>query len=302
MSNEPQWPAGTLRDATSDQLDVGSDDDEAETVPASHISAAVMDRASVVCVSSADMDSLMSCESVVHEQDERWPLYSVAGHHDRWALEVFSPPRVGPVLERDYLANSVSVDLQTGWDSHAWEDRAALWRWIARRQPDVAMLSPPCTMYSNLQIMNRKHVSVEEWTARMDAARQHLEFAVAVATEQARHGRGFVLEHPKLASSWREPCIVTLALQHGTLVEFDQCRYELRSPAGLLLKKPTRLLTNMPSIVNEFTGKQCTCAVDHGSITGQERGQQVSRLAQIYPPLLVGALARCCAVHMSIYP
>ena len=114
------------------------------------------------------------------------------------------------------------------------------------------------------------------------------------------NSRGFIFEHPMTARSWMEPLVQDLLARPGVFtVDFAQCRYGLRSPAGNTLKKPTKLMSNMPSVLAEFSNKVCTCEGGHrGRIEGSELGVRVSTHAQAYPPLMVDALARCCAAHV----
>jgi hypothetical protein len=84
-----------------------------------------------------------------------------------------------------------------------------------------------------------------------------LDFAMAIATQVADEGGYFCFEHPQSASSWRCDSVISVArLPNTTIVSFDQCRFGLRAAdTGLLMFKPTKLMTNSPKIVAAFENK-----------------------------------------------
>ncbi len=263
------------------------------------VSAAVttVDQAIAVEASSSSSES-----SDVTMEVMRWPTTKDrSASNDEWLLEVFSPPRIVPLFKGKFGGNGVSVDLRTGWDAESWEDRASLMHWVDVRCPRVLVASPPCTMFSCLQITNRGRMDPHVWDARMNLARVHLNFAMQLCRVQLEGGRGFVFEHPRTARSWLEPSVQALWRCHAVgVVGFDQCRYGLTSPCGHLLKKPTRLMTNMAAVLEEFSEKLCTCPSTHVHIQGTEMGRRVSSHAQVYPPLMAQALADCCGAYLGL--
>ena len=92
----------------------------------------------------------------------------------------------------------------------------------------------------------------------------------------------------------------SITCEAGVTCEFDRCRYGLTSPQGKPVKKPTRFMTNMPAIVDEFGGKKCTCTVPHDLCEGSIYGIKVSRYCQKYPPAMCNALASSCARHLGL--
>ena len=63
-------------------------------------------------------------------------------------------------------------------------------------------------------------------------------------------GRGFVFEHPAGATSWNNPSLQSLIAMDCVLsVDFDQCATDLRGPNGQPIRKRTRLVSNMPSVI-----------------------------------------------------
>ena len=132
----------------------------------------------------------------------------------------------------------------------------------------------------------------KKFKAKLDAARPLLEFQMAVFQKQVEGRRGFLFEHPRSATSFKEDCVRGAAQLPGPyLVDFDQCRYKLRDPNGNLLKKPIRLMFNMLSVLMEFSDKRCICVEKHGQCQGSQKGLRVSTFAQVYPPDLARALA-----------
>ena len=65
--------------------------------------------------------------------------------------ELFSPPRVCFAAKQLGLRAHLSMDILNGFDFVTSAGRGAAWRLLERHQPDFIMLSPPCTMFSQLQ-------------------------------------------------------------------------------------------------------------------------------------------------------
>ena len=65
-------------------------------------------------------------------------------------------------------------------------------------------------------------------------------------------------------------------------VTFPQCAVGLVSPEGHPLLKMTTLWANAGELLYPFEELQCTCS-SHGTLTGQYKGQQRSKLAQVWP-------------------
>ena len=57
---------------------------------------------------------------------------------------------------------------------------------------------------------------------KMREARMHLEFCMNVYRLQIKSGRYFIHEHPKSATSWREPMVERIAREDGVIkVDLD---------------------------------------------------------------------------------
>eukprot|EP00959_Pyramimonas_sp_CCMP1952_P383236 8030390-Pyramimonas_sp.AAC.1 len=59
-------------------------------------------------------------------------------------LEVFSPPRVAPLLEEAGLRTLGSLDLATGWDFRKNSDHDRAMGLVRTKKPWVIFLGPPC--------------------------------------------------------------------------------------------------------------------------------------------------------------
>jgi hypothetical protein len=120
-----------------------------------------------------------------------------------------------------------------------------------------------------------------------------LEFSCQQARALVKRGCWFSIEQPTSAYSWLCPEMLELAKLPGVRrVRFCQCVYGLSlptSPAGLLVKKDTSVLTNVP-----LEPLECRCPghLEHDVLKGSVRfdGHWVSKsaLAGAYPPRL------CC--------
>ena len=219
-------------------------------------------------------------------------------------MELFSIPRLVPVCQARGMLAEVSLDLETGWDCNVASMRALAFKAIDNRKPRVVMLSPPCTMYSPLQRMwNEGRMDPLRWEARKEEADGFMAFGRDVAVKQSMAGRGFILEHPGPASSWDLPSVQEMmGLPGAQVASFAQCRYGLRGPEGKLMRKHTKLLSNIPQIMTEFHGKNCQCARNgdtHERIQGSFRGISRSHHAQVYPPAMVDALVSCCQDYVT---
>ena len=165
-------------------------------------------------------------------------------------VELYSPERVNKVAKERGMATGLSLDLTTGWNFDKQEDKDLAEKYIREQKPLFVIGSPMCTMFSQLQALNKKwnEKRAEEYEARLRKAEAHMRFAVKMYRIQMEGGRYFVHEHPAGATSWRLPIIRKLWAEDGVrAVVADQCEFGLvgkdewgTAPA----KKPTRFLTN----------------------------------------------------------
>ena len=216
--------------------------------------------------------------------------------------EIFSPPRVLPHASALGLRSGWSMDIAEvdPWSGEKWDladrkNQARVIKLITQYKPEVLVLSPPCTMFSSLQYLNKQKGS-EEWVKKYNDAVELLRFSCLLCEIQARHGRHFVLEHPKAAASWRRPEVLAVMQMPGArLGEVDMCAYNLRAKDAVgegMVKKPTYLLTNSEAIHTGMCGRCC----------GSHRHVQLvcgrAAAAARYTPEFCRQLARCIEVEV----
>ena len=96
------------------------------------------------------------------------------------------------------------------WDFTKPQDRKRAWERIRAEEPFLVIGSPPCTMFSRLQLnLNAKKMGKVEWEKRRRAAEVLLTFAAAVYQLQVLAWRHFPHEHPPGATSCNHPAIAT---------------------------------------------------------------------------------------------
>ena len=83
---------------------------------------------------------------------------------------------------------------------------------------------------------------------------EHIKFVFELYDMQVRSGRYFLHEHPAQATSWRLPVVTEFCARYPHLyaVTADMCQFGLTTPGPrgeeMPVKKPTRWLTNSPSL------------------------------------------------------
>jgi hypothetical protein len=198
------------------------------------------------------------------------------------------------------MAASLSIDLHTGWNlTDPWV-REFLLSHVKAREPKVVLVCPPCTDYSTLQNLNVGRVAADVQGDRQTESDMLLAFAMKLCSLQLDAKRGFIFDHPQSASRWSRRAVSAVANRAGVdKVVFDGCKYGLTTPlTGLPMRKPTTLLTNLPSVIKEFSGKRCQCIGDHQPIRGYEGGVLLSQHASHYPDSLVQALVQCAREYI----
>lgn len=219
--------------------------------------------------------------------------------------ELFSRPRLVPRCPFFNLVGGQSFDLKDDEDIDLGtvNGRASIWHHIALCQPKVMVLSPPCTLYSQLMHMwVRKRIGEERYLQRRVQADRLLEFACQVGMHQLRTGGYFIFEHPDGASSWNEGPLVELSRQNGVITSrFDECRFGLVCPGtGQPIRKRTRLLHNLPPLDEIFGNAFCTCEVPHRRIEGSEAGIGLSAYCETYPDRMVEGMLQGIRAEVSV--
>ena len=214
-------------------------------------------------------------------------------------MELYSPPRVLPVATPQVSAKRGcwSFDIVNGWDFD-------LPRWKALTMELVQVcyilflyLSPPCTMFSEIQrLFNYKRMTLQVFQSRMTQAVAYVVHAMNTAKIQHGKRRKWMYEHPWKASSWKLTEVMEVMNLPGVCcVDFDMCCCGMVSPAGVPVKKRTRIMTNSSFLIQQLSSRQCDRSHEHRPIEGSERGHRMSAWCQRYPIGLVRILAQ--ALH-----
>ena len=210
--------------------------------------------------------------------------------------ELYSPPRVLPVVHNRGLTGQLSLDILTGWNFELPNVRAISLALLTTLCIRFLMLSPPCTIFSQLQrLWNFKRMHKADVEARWAHGMMLLTHAMDCARTQVENCNLFVFEHPATASSWdTEPVQSVAALPGVVIVTFDQCMVGLTSKVtGTPMRKRTKLMTNSEAVAKCFGGLYCDRSHVHQTIQGTEGGVRRSTWAQLYPPPMVNMLADC---------
>ncbi len=148
----------------------------------------------------ADGDAMMRMEGL---RSVTQPLRNGGVHNGGMVSELYSPPRVTATLPKLGLVAGSTFDLYAGeagvsWDFTQRRDRERAWQRIRTEEPYLVIGSPPCTMFSRLQLnLNSRKIGRVEWERRRREAEVLLIFAVAVYALQLQSGRHFLHEHPE---------------------------------------------------------------------------------------------------------
>ncbi len=222
-------------------------------------------------------------------------------------LEIFSQPRIGLSVEAMGFISGPAVDIKSGWDLRSSRDQKSCLALIRSMQPLYLMLSPPCTMFSQMQNLCQKNRDEQRFQDRFAEAMVLLSFSLECFAEQVKNGRVAALEHPARASSWRRPEVRALVSAHSgvKITEFDQCLMGLKTKVDLLpVRKRTRLMSNSVAL-NQAFGTRCskeTCnhtPTTHTWRQGAEGGCSRTSAAEVYPTGFCAAFAQAMARELG---
>ena len=177
--------------------------------------------------------------------------------------EVFSVPRIAPEATKMQLRGGWSLDWKqtcriTGkrWDCLKAEDREWARRLVRRDKPLMLILSPPCTLFSQLQQLSPYGLPETRCPEKWKEALVMLQFAVELCEIQRAAGRGFLFEHPLTASSWLQPVLKALAEKRDVITTvIDMCRYGMTATDKIgtgPARKSTKFLTNVPEVADSL--------------------------------------------------
>ena len=171
--------------------------------------------------------------------------------------------------------------------------RKAMWKTLKEEKPLILVICPPCTAFTVLQEWNFAKMAPERAVRLVMTGLMHLEIAAAVAKWQIRQGRFILFEHPAGARSWHEECIQEILKLPGVCtVVSDQCQFQLNVQGRGLNKKATRLMSNMPEVLEELD-QRCDGSHQHVPLLGG-----LAKDAQKYPPKLCRAVIKGILKHL----
>lgn len=97
--------------------------------------------------------------------------------------EFFTAPRVLPHILAAGMHGAVAMDLKLGHDFNLWHCRAMAFHVLMEQLPMFIMPSPPCTMFSPLQVCfrNFERMDQEIYQCRLTEAEGFLDITAALA-------------------------------------------------------------------------------------------------------------------------
>ena len=118
-------------------------------------------------------------------------------------MEIFSPERVGKLCKEYGLDKGSSMDIKSGYDFDKAEDRKRCWEAATKDEPKLVIGSPPYTMFSRLQELNKfMYKNDREWMQRFEEllgqTKRYVKFCASIYEHQRAHGRYFLHGHPWL--------------------------------------------------------------------------------------------------------
>ncbi|CAE7222193.1 unnamed protein product [Symbiodinium sp. CCMP2456] len=151
------------------------------------------------------------------------------------------------------------------------------------RRPYLVIWEPRCTLWSNLQYLNR---SPEDLDRLRQRERKSVASMCKVIQSLYQSGIHFLRENPLHTPFWETPELRRLRGLPGVqLGEGCMCAFNLRDAQGHLLKKPTGWLGSVPEVLAQLC---VSCPGNHEH--GQCLGSNNTRKAQVY----TRELAKAC--------
>lgn len=141
------------------------------------------------------------------------------------------------------------------WDFSDKKKAKKLWDLVKHGKPYCIICSPPCTMYSMLHGLNRRHWTQDEYDQKMARAREHIRICMNFCQVQLREGRYFVFEHPAEAKSWKLPEVEELVSHervHASV--FDMCQFGLTAKDDDGVVRPVRNIPAQQLIAGRWLG------------------------------------------------
>ena len=255
------------------------------------------------------------------DQHDQWEVFQLAGAGHKGPVqrcaqllnltkkqakvvsEVYNPQRFGARTSNHGLLEGSAFDIVLGNNILKPEVRHEVRDHLKTSRPGLVIVSPPCTLYSIMQNMNKHHYENPdkhaEYVRRQLEARVLLNFGVEVCETVANYGGSYLFEHPWTSKAWAEPRLRRLLEREETMIaKNDQCMFKLVSSRGIRHKKPTGWMTNHEGIARALN-ITCDGSHDHEHVLGSGPGGSKSVLAQEYPQELVDTVLKAYRSHLD---
>jgi hypothetical protein len=115
----------------------------------------------------------------------------------RTVAEVYNPNRFGDRAKRFQLNPGQAFDLTLGHDLLKADMQAEVYQYLDHMRPGLVVISPPCTLFTPLQNLN-KHKKYQIFLKRLRFARRLLRFSAKVAEKVMSYGSVFARASPHL--------------------------------------------------------------------------------------------------------
>ena len=166
----------------------------------------------------------------------------------------------------------------------------------AKVAPPHMWASIPCTSGSPWQYINRKKggAAFMRKLARQVKESKRLFKSFSKRAERVlNHGGTVTFEWPRPCSGWKRPDVVAFFEKHRQFmtVGFEGCTVGLTDRNGYPIKKPWKLKTTSPRIVEAFQDMRCRCQQPHSRCEGAETTRSA-----MYPPQMTNLFAQ------ALYP
>ena len=176
------------------------------------------------------------------------------------------------------------------WDLSRREDISDLFKLLHRTRPLLLVGSPICGPFSPLQNLTKFKRDPKEFERVQREGRKHLHTSIDAYWTQLQSGRLFLREHPKWATSWKDPRMIELQANANVYtISGPMCRWEMigEDATGVgYVRKETQFVTNSKILATLLEGH---CEGGHRRvhlINGR------AGFAQVYPPKLVKAILK----------
>ena len=166
----------------------------------------------------------------------------------------------------------------------------------AKVAPPHMWASIPCTSGSPWQYINRKKggaAFVRKLARQVKESKRLFKSFSKRAERVLNHGGTVTFEWPRPCSGWKRPDVVAFFEKHPQFmtVGFEGCTVGLTDRNGFPIKKPWKLKTTSPRIVEAFQDMRCRCQQPHSRCEGAETTRSA-----MYPPQMTSLIAQ------ALYP